>query len=127
MTENSLKRVPVKYLRDMMKSKYKTKEPCFICGCSDNIELHHLYSLSELWNSWLEKNKITISTESDILLYRKQFELDNLEMLSNDNLYSLCKGHHARLHEIYGKTYSNYTVQKVRNWLLKQKDKYGEK
>lgn len=127
MTDNTLKRLPVKYLRDMMKSKYKSKEPCYICGCEDNIELHHLYSLSELWNTWLRVNKITISTEEDILVHRKQFELDNLTMLSNDNLYSLCKPHHVKLHQLYGKTYSNYMGDKVRNWLIKQKDNYGEK
>ena len=125
-TEKKLTRLPVKWVRDSIKSKYKEKEPCYICGSEENIELHHLYSVSELWNNWLKKNHITINTDEDVLANRNTFEQDNLDFLSNDNLFSLCKPHHLKLHSVYGKSYTNYMGGKVRNWIEKQKIKYGE-
>ena len=125
-TEKKLTRLPVKWVRDSIKSKYKEKEPCYICGSEENIELHHLYSVSELWNNWLKKNHITINTDEDVLANRNTFEQDNLDFLSNDNLFSLCKPHHLKLHSVYGKSYTNYIGGKVRNWIEKQKIKYGE-
>lgn len=125
-TTSSFTRLPVKWLRDGIKSKYKEREPCFICGSEDTIELHHIYSVSELWNVWIKKNKLTISCDADVLTNRAQFEIDNAEHLDNANLYSLCKPHHQRLHQIYGKSYSNYMGNKVREWIHKQRDKYGE-
>ena len=127
METNNLKRDPVKYLRDYMKSKYKDKEPCFVCGSTDNIELHHIYSVAELWNVWVTKNSIKVISVEDITKHRVTFEEDNREKLSNDNLYSLCKTHHAKLHQIYGKSYSNYMGEKVRLWLQKQKERFGDK
>lgn len=118
-------RLPVKHVRDGMKSKYKEREPCFICGSTENIELHHIYSVSELWHTWVRANKLNITCDADVLNHRKQFEDDNADKLNNDNLYSLCKPHHQRLHQIYGKSYSNYLGNKVREWLHKQRDKHG--
>lgn len=122
-----LTRLPVKWIRDGIKSSYKKKEPCYICGTTDQIELHHLYSVSELWNNWLRKNKIDIASDQDVLDNRKQFELDNDEFLNNDNLYSLCSKHHKELHRLYGKSYSNYMGPKVLNWMKLQKAKHGDK
>ena len=126
-SDKKLTRLPVKWVRDGIKKNYKDREPCFICGADENIELHHIYSVSELWNNWLRENKITISCDEDVLSNRAIFEQDNLDKLSNDNLYSLCKTHHLRLHQIYGKSYSNYMGDKVRDWIHKQRDKYGDK
>jgi hypothetical protein len=120
-------RLPVKWVRDSIKSKYKEKEPCFICGSEENVELHHIYSVSELWNAWLRECRVSITCDSDVINNREQFEQDNLDMLSNDNLYSLCKVHHLRLHQIYGKSYSNYMGDKVRNWIHAQRDKHGDR
>jgi hypothetical protein len=116
----------VKIVRDGMKSKYKDKEPCYICGSVENIELHHIYSVAELWNTWVKVNKLVIEDGNHVFTIRKQFEADNIDKLSNDNLYSLCKPHHAKLHQIYGKSYSNYMGERVKSWLDKQRDKYGE-
>lgn len=123
--EKKFKRLPVKHVRDGMKSKYKEREPCFICGTTENIELHHIYSVSELWNTWIRNNKITISCDDDVISNRKQFEIDNEQFLNNDNLYSLCKPHHMKLHQIYGKSYSNYMGERVKKWLHNQRDKHG--
>lgn len=126
MIESKFKREPVKWLRDGMKSQYKPRETCYICDSTESIELHHIYSVSELWNTWLKKNKLSVSCDEDVLSLRKQFEADNQEYLHNDNLYSLCKHHHVRLHQIFGKSYSNYIAKKVIIWLDNQKLKYGE-
>jgi hypothetical protein len=128
MLENDKKftRLPVKWIRDGIKSSYKKREPCFICGAVIDIELHHIYSVSELWNVWLKEKRVSVCCDEDVLAIRPQFEQDNLDKLSNDNLYSLCKPHHLRLHQIYGKSYSNYMGDRVRNWLHAQRDKYGD-
>lgn len=126
-SDKKLTRLPVKWIRDGIKKNYKEREPCFICGSEVDIELHHIYSVSELWNNWLRENRLTVSCDEDVLMHRASFEQDNLDKLSNDNLYSLCKTHHLRLHQIYGKSYSNYMGEKVRDWIYKQRDKYGDK
>lgn len=127
MTEKTLKRDPVKYIRDSMKSQYKAREQCFICGCSENIELHHLYSVAELWHAWQKSSRVRVETDEDIINCREQFITENALYLSNEHLYSLCKAHHQRLHSIFGKSYSNYTARKVAKWLDAQKLKAGEK
>lgn len=126
MNEKKLKRDPVKYIRDFMKSDYKARECCYLCGSPDNIELHHLYSVAELWHAWTKKNKITITSDEDVISCRETFIQDNALYLSNEHLYSLCKPHHQRLHSIYGKSYSNYMAKRVKAWLEAQRDKAGE-
>lgn len=121
------KREPVKHVRDGMKSRYKNREPCYICGSIENIELHHLYCVSELWNAWTLKNRIKVTSDEDVRMYRAQFESEHEDKLNNENLYSLCKAHHSRLHQIFGKSYSNYVAVKVSEWLERQKAQYGEK
>lgn len=122
MTE--LKRLPVKYIRDYIKKDYIKDTKCYICDSTQELELHHLYSLSQLFNSWCTKNKINIDNV-DILVIRTQFYEDNKVALDNSNLVTLCKKHHMRLHNIYGQTYSNNLIPKIRNWLEVQKNKYG--
>ena len=118
-----LKRIPVKYVRDYIKKYYKLEKSCYICGDTDNLELHHLYSVSELWASWLEDKKITGLTLEDVLTLREEFYSDNIDLLSEKNLYTLCKTHHERLHNIYGQRYSNWRAEKVLNWIKLQKQK----
>jgi len=81
---------------------------CFACKSTSNLELHHLYSLSELLNNWLDSNKIT--------------NVDTIEQASE--LRELCKAHHNNLHSIYGQRYSNHLVPKVSKWLNIQREKY---
>ena len=54
-----LKRFPVKYIRDYLKKRYQKTDHCYICGKLNTLEFHHLYSVSELFNSWCVKNKIS--------------------------------------------------------------------
>lgn len=125
MTE--LKRLPLKYIRDYIKKDYKIKDCCYICGLGDSLELHHLYSVSELFNNWCDSNKIrSIDSEEQILELRVLFAKEHADSLSHENLFTLCSLHHKRLHNIYGQRYPNYLVPKVRKWLDIQREKYGK-
>lgn len=124
MTE--LKRLPVRYVRDFIKRDYKLRDCCYICGSTQKLELHHLYSVSELFNRWLDKQGIrSIDTEEQILEYRVSFAKDCADMLGHEHLYTLCDTHHKRLHSIYGQTYSNSMAPKIKNWLEIQREKNG--
>jgi 5-methylcytosine-specific restriction endonuclease McrA len=119
---SDLKRLPVKYLRDYIKKDYKIKDKCFICGSTSELELHHLFSVSELFERWCVKNKIkAVESVDTMLTLRVSFAEDCKEELSSENLYTLCTSHHKRLHFLFGKSYSNYTALKVKDWLNTQK------
>lgn len=121
---SDLKRDKIKYVRDYIKRFYKHRDKCYICGSKEKLELHHLYSLSELFNTWCLKNKIReINTVKEIESIRIRFREEHLEKLDNINLYTLCKEHHGLLHNIYSQTYSNALVPRIRRWLDIQKDK----
>ena len=126
---SKLVREPVKYIRDYIKKSYKVKDSCYICNVTENLELHHIFSLSELFHTWCTLNNIILDKNSsvdEILHIRENFTKDNLDKLSNDNLYTLCKFHHERLHNIYGQRYSNYLASKVLRWIELQKLKYKD-
>lgn len=123
---SQLKRFPIKYIRDYIKKDYKLKDKCYICGSKEKLELHHLFSVSQLFEQWCSENKVTeIDTVEKITSLREIFAVDCKESLDHHNLYTLCKTHHQRLHNIYGQNYSNHLVPKIKNWLEIQKDKNG--
>jgi len=119
-----LKRDLVKYVRDKAKSKYKKETQCFICGGQEKLDFHHFYGLTELLETWLRKNKITIESEADILALRERFiEEENKKVY--DHAVTLCHEHHLRLHSIYGKRPKLITAKKQQHWVKVQSDKYG--
>lgn len=121
---STLKRLPVKFIRDYIKKDYIKADCCYVCGDTSNLELHHLYGLSELFNKWCLDNKISDKNiEDDILTLRATFYEACIDKLDNTNLVTLCKKHHLALHTIYGQRYSNHLVPKIKNWLEIQKDK----
>jgi 5-methylcytosine-specific restriction endonuclease McrA len=123
---NKLKRIPIKYIRDFIKKDYKLRDECYICGSTESLELHHLYSVSELFNNWCDKNKIIkIEDVETINTLRVQFSQDCYSDLSHENLYTLCATHHKQLHNIYGQRYSNHLSDKIKNWLNIQRAKNG--
>ena len=123
---NQLKRFPIKYIRDFIKKDYKLRDECFICGSKEKLELHHLLSISELFNKWCIKNKINAIDDVDyIKKLRIDFANDCEEELSHKHLFTLCSTHHKQLHSIYGQTYSNHLAPKIKNWLEIQKAKNG--
>lgn len=122
---NGLKRIPVKYVRDWIKKDYSKKDACYVCGATEDLELHHLYSVSELFHSWCTKNDIKeITTVEQISELRVIFAKDCEEELSHKHLFTLCKAHHERLHNIYGQRYTNTMTPKVLRWLNIQRDKF---
>ena len=122
-----LRREPLKYIRDFIKKDYKARDCCYICGTKDNLELHHLYSVSELFNNWCAKHNIKeVTTEEQIKSLRVSFATDCTEALGHDNLFTLCGTHHKRLHSIYGQRYANSLAPKIKNWIEIQRTKYAE-
>jgi len=118
MTE--LKRIPVKMIRDYIKKDYEKGSECYICKTLDNLELHHLYSVSDLFHTWCKQNNITVEqtqTVDGMNSIRVAFYKDNREPLAPEHCYTLCKAHHLRLHTIYGQTYPNTMAKKVKNWI----------
>lgn len=119
-----LKRDLVKYVRDKAKSKYKKDTQCYICGSTENLDFHHFNGLTELLETWMKENKITIETEEQILELRERFiEEKNNEVY--EQAVTLCHTHHLRLHGIYGKRPKLITAKKQQHWVNVQRDKYG--
>jgi hypothetical protein len=123
---STLKRFPIQYIRDFIKKDYKLRDKCYVCGATDNLELHHLFSVSELFRKWCQENKIlSIDNVDEIKEYRVKFSEDCAKELSHDNLFTLCGKHHKQLHSIYGQTYSNHLTEKIHKWLDIQRLKNG--
>lgn len=119
-----LKRDLVKYVRDKAKSKYKKATECHICGSTENLDFHHFYGLTELLESWMKENEITVETEEDILRLRELFIAEKQDEIYN-HAVTLCHQHHLRLHGIYGKRPKLITARKQKNWVDIQREKYG--
>ena len=120
----TLKRDLVKYVRDKAKSKYKKDTHCYICGSTENLDFHHFYGLTELLESWMKENDITIETEDEILELREIFIKENEDKVYKQAV-TLCHMHHRKLHNIYGKRPKLITAQKQQNWVEIQRKKYG--
>ena len=118
-------RIPVKWVRDRAKAAYVKKDTCFICGTKQDLELHHLHSITILLNNWADKNNYDISTDDGILAVRDEFiELHKVELY--DMVYTLCNKHHVALHGVYGKAPSPHSTEKQRSWIERQKAKLQE-
>ena len=120
----TLKRDLVKYVRDKAKSKYKKDTHCYICGSTENLDFHHFYGLTELLESWMKENDITVKTEDEILELREIFIKENEDKVYKQAV-TLCHMHHRKLHNIYGKRPKLITAQKQQNWVEIQRKKYG--
>ena len=120
----TLKRDLVKYVRDKAKSKYKKDTHCYICGSTENLDFHHFYGLTELLESWMKENDITIEAEEQILELREVFIKENEEKVYKQAV-TLCHMHHRKLHNIYGKRPKLLTAKKQQNWVEIQRKKYG--
>ena len=122
-----LKRDEIKYVRDLSKNAYKKANACYICNTEDNLQFHHFYSMTLLWNKWKKENNIAIKTVDDILDHRETFKEDHHDEIYNQTV-TLCKSCHMdKLHKIYGKVPSLATAEKQKRWCDKQKIKFQEK
>ena len=119
-----LKRDLVKYVRDKAKSGYQKETQCYICGETENLEFHHFYGMTELLESWLKSNKITINSAEEIMKVRVTFIEEHPNELY-DEAATLCKAHHMRLHSIYGKRPKLVTAPKQIRWVDKMRIKDG--
>lgn len=120
---NDLKRDEIKYIRDLAKSSYKKEDKCYICGSVENLQFHHYYALTALWNKFKKRCRINIKSVQDILDYREQFRSSHYREIYEETV-TLCKFHHMdRLHKIYGKSPSLATAEKQKRWVEIQKDK----
>lgn len=119
-----LKRDPVKYIRDAIKSKYIKDEECYICGDTEELQFHHFYSVSELWNKWSMKNKITINDVDDILQARDDFLKDHYDEMVYEAVTLCSNCHNNKLHKIYGKSPSLGTAKKQKRWVDIQRNKH---
>ena len=115
-------RIPIKWVRDRAKAAYIKKDECFICGTKQDLELHHLHSLTILLNRWADKNNYDISTDDGILAVRDEFIEQHYTELY-EMVYTLCNGHHIKLHGVYGKAPAPNSTDKQRSWIEKQKAK----
>ncbi len=122
-----LKRDEIKLVRDKAKSNYMKQSSCYICGDTDELQLHHVYSLTPLWNKFKKKNKITITSTEDMLIYRDTFiSAHHTEIY--EKVLTLCKHcHNVKLHGIYGKVPGAGTAKKQLRWAEIQRNKRLEK
>lgn len=120
---NRLKRDPVKYIRDRIKSKYKKGSSCRICGSTENLEFHHFHSVAELWKGF--KSQVPHSTVEEMEVARDLF-LGEFEEEMLHATVTLCAYHHARLHKVYGKHPPLRTAGKQEAWVEKQRTKAQE-
>lgn len=130
----ALKRDPIKYVRDKVKSNYKKDTECFICGNTENLEFHHFNTLTLLFDTWLRKNKYSIETVNEIEEVRDLFIKDQWDFLvSPEETITLCKWHHTGtgekgkgkgLHKIYGKAPPLRSAPKQKHWVQTQRDKF---
>lgn len=124
---SDLKRDEIKYIRDLSKSAYTKDTECRICGSTENLQFHHYYSMTALWNKFKLKTKITIKSVQDILDYREQFKAAHHREIYEETV-TLCKYHHMeRLHKIYGKSPSLATAEKQKKWVEIQREKEYKK
>lgn len=119
-----LKRDPIKHVRDRAKSRYDKDSKCYVCGSTTNLDFHHFYSLSPLFDKWIKQKGLTINSDEDVLLIRDQF-IEEHEYELFEAAVTICHSMHAKLHSIYGKDPSLGTAEKQQRWIDRQKEKYS--
>lgn len=120
---SKMARIPIKWVRDKAKSKYKKGSECEICGTTESLDFHHFYTLTPLFERWCKKNKITITCDEDVIEVRDQFIAEHLVELYEETV-TLCHEHHMRLHKVYGKDPGLGTAKKQKNWVNIQREKH---
>lgn len=115
-------RIPVKWIRDGAKSAYTKDTHCFVCATTQDLELHHLLSMTLLLERWCRVNNITLTTDEQVLAIRDEFIAAHHHEIYNQ-VYTLCNTHHVRLHQVFGKAPGLTTAAKQQRWLELQRDK----
>lgn len=123
MAINTNKRIAVKWIRDKAKSAYEKQSHCYICNSTEDLELHHLHSITYLLEIWAKKHGYDVSTDEGILSVRDEFISSHREQVY-DLVYTLCNRHHVQLHGIYGKSPLPSSVAKQQHWIQLQQEKH---
>lgn len=118
----NFKRIPLKYVRDLAKSGYKKGSSCEICGTTEELDFHHYYTLTPLFEKWCRVKGIKIKTDEDVLAIRADFVAEHEKELYEDTV-TLCHSHHMALHSVYGKAPPLTTAEKQKRWVQIQKEK----
>lgn len=122
MAINTNKRLAVKHVRDKAKAAYEKADACYICGTSEELELHHFHSLTLMLEKWSRQKGYDISTDDGILAVREEFIAEHHTELYN-KVRTLCNKHHVALHKIYGKAPALGTEAAQERWVEIQKSK----
>jgi hypothetical protein len=123
MAKNTNNRIPVKWVRDKAKAAYTKQDHCCICDTHDDLELHHVYSITRLLDSWASRHGYDISTDEGILAVRDEFIAEHHTELY-DLVYTLCNRHHVALHSVYGKAPPFGSELKQKRWIELQRQKW---
>ena len=120
---SKLKRIPIKYVRDRAKSRYVKDSCCYICENDEILDFHHFFTVDVLFDNWLNKQGIKISSVEDIIAVRDDFITEH-EYEMFEFAITLCRDCHKRLHSIYGQRPPLSTAKKQDRWVKKQKEKF---
>jgi hypothetical protein len=123
---STLKRIPIKYVRDRAKSRYEKAAHCYVCGIDGSLDFHHLFTMDILFDNWVKAKKLTINTVEEIISVRDEFIAEHMYEMY-DYARTLCRDCHKRLHAVYGQRPALSTAPKQERWLDKQKDKLCQK
>lgn len=121
-----MKRLPIKWVRDRAKAAYNKAKTCAICGTTEQLEFHHFYTMTPLFEMWARKKKYKIQSDEDVLAIRDEFITDEHDKIYHQTV-TLCKPHHAKLHSIYGKEPNLGTATKQKTWVEKQREAHESK
>lgn len=119
----TLKRDPIKYIRDRIKSQYKKDSKCRICDSTQSLEFHHFNSVAEMYKNWAVTKSISIETAEDIVRVRDEFIKEHWNEMVKECV-TICAKHHSMLHKIYGKSPRLSTAPKQQRWVEKQRTKH---
>lgn len=121
MTKPTYDRLFVKMVRDKTRAHLSKDNKCYITGTTEDLEIHHLYTLSALVNDYLTKNDIIVTADNKLDI-REDFIREYSDKIQKQ--YVLTKKMHRKLHIIFGLKYPNHIVPKVERWIELQRDKY---
>ena len=119
----ALLRDPIKYVRDRAKAKYNKGPHCEISETTENLDFHHYYTMTPLFNKWCKEKGYTVRNVDDILAIRDQFIEEESDKVYEQTV-TLCHEHHMKLHSVYGKDPALPTAEKQKNWVRIQKEKH---
>lgn len=119
-------RIPIKWVRDKAKARYQKGNKCEICGDTEVLDFHHYHTLTPLFERWCLKNKLSISSDDEVIAIRDHFIEEHFVELYEETA-TLCHMHHMQLHSVYGKDPTLATAQKQRRWVNIQKEKHEAK